>query len=266
MRRGIILRDSLKEVRLALPGARAEVERVELRRFDHRHPARGVGGEDVAARDDKAVERQARVETEERGVGGGLRRLEIGQRRRREVRRAVVRRGAAAHHDAAHCGQLLPPRKFEPVAETFVDPVGRETTDGFERHDSRHRAIIGKAHGLQPMVEGADAEVAAQPFGDARPERGGIAVHRSVSCVMPMPIAALCHAVPPPQVPFAPEVRAAGHMPIRRLRRAQVLIRARSPKGCESCRCDGRQRKPATHLSSQGAASRSRARHVKILK
>src|SRR3546814_8994679 len=76
----------------------------------------------------------------------------------------------------------------------------RKAADGLERHDARQRAIIGKAYGFQPMVEGADAEVAAQPFGDARPERIGIAAHGSTLCVMPMPIAAFCHAVPPPQV------------------------------------------------------------------
>src|SRR3546814_8322269 len=75
MRRGIILRDRLEEVRLALSGARAKIERIELRRLHHRHAARGVGGEDVAARDDEAVERKARVETEQRGIGGdGVRR------------------------------------------------------------------------------------------------------------------------------------------------------------------------------------------------
>src|SRR3546814_19080542 len=85
----------------------------------------------------------------------------------------------------------------------------RKAADGLERHDARQRAIIGKAYGFQPMVEGADAEVAAQPFGDARPERIGIAAHGSTLCVMPMPIAAFCHAVPPPPVPSAPDDRAA---------------------------------------------------------
>src|SRR3546814_18038122 len=84
-----------------------------------------------------------------------------------------------------------------------------------ERHHARQRAIIGKAHGLQPMVEGADAKVAAQPLGDARPKRSGIAAHGSTLCVMPMPIAALYPAVPPPPVPSAPDDRAASHIAIQ---------------------------------------------------
>src|SRR3546814_3991079 len=74
--------------------------------------------------------------------GDGVRRLEIRQRRCRKARRAVLRGSTAAHHDAAHRRQLLPPGEFEPVAEAFVDPVGRKAADGLERHDARQRAII----------------------------------------------------------------------------------------------------------------------------
>src|SRR3546814_5816988 len=71
----------MEQVRLALPGARTEIERVELRRFLHRHAARCVGGEDVAARDDEAVEAELRVDG--RWCRGRGRRFESRQRRRR---------------------------------------------------------------------------------------------------------------------------------------------------------------------------------------
>src|SRR3546814_728652 len=52
------------------------------------------------------------------------------------------------------------------------------------------------------MVEGAGAEVAAQPFGNTWPERGGIAAHRSLSRILPIAMSALPHLVcpldPPP--------------------------------------------------------------------
>src|SRR3546814_6065812 len=89
---------------------------------------------------------------------------------------------------SAHRRQVMPPREFEPVAEAFVDPVRGKAARGLERQDARQGAIIGETHRLQPMVEGAGAEVAAQPFGNARPERGGIAAHRPLSRILPIAI------------------------------------------------------------------------------
>src|SRR3546814_12736595 len=99
---------------------------------------------------------------------------------------------------------MMPPREFEPVAEPFVDPVRRKAARGLERHDARQRAIIGEAHRLQPMVEGADAKVAAQPFGNARPERCGIAAPRLLSRLLSIALSALPHLIcpfPPPSLP-----------------------------------------------------------------
>src|SRR3546814_17746113 len=93
---------------------------------------------------------------------------------------------------------MMPPREFEPVAEPFVGPVRRKAARGLERHDARQRAIIGEAHRFQPMVEGADAKVAAQPFRNARPERCGIAPHRLLSRILPISMSAL----PPLPCPF----------------------------------------------------------------
>src|SRR3546814_7769839 len=89
----------------------------------------------------------------------------------------------------------MPPREFEPVAEAFVEPVRGKAARGLERQDARQGAIIGETHRLQPMVEGAGAEVAAQPFGNARPERGGIAAHRPLSRILPIAMSALPHLV-----------------------------------------------------------------------
>src|SRR3546814_3567889 len=47
------------------------------------------------------------------------------------------------------------------------------------------------------MVEGADAKVAAQPFGNARPERCGIAAHRLLSRILPIAMSALPHLICP---------------------------------------------------------------------
>src|SRR3546814_6759972 len=79
----------------------------------------------------------------------------------------------------------------------FVDPVRGKAARGLERQDARQGAIIGETHRLQPMVEGAGAEVAAQPFGNARPERGGIAAHRPLSRILPIAMSALPHLVCP---------------------------------------------------------------------
>src|SRR3546814_13247093 len=113
----------------------------------------------------------------------------------------------------------MPPREFEPVAEAFVEPVRGKAARGLERQDARQGAIIGETHRLQPMVEGAGAEVAAQPFGNARPERGGIAAHRPLSRILPLAMSALPHLVcpldhPPPIPPTTAQAADAPRPPV----------------------------------------------------
>src|SRR3546814_18998574 len=79
------------------------------------------------------------------------------------------------------------------------------------------------------MVEGAGAEVAAQPFGNARPERGGIAAHRPLSRILPIAMSALPHLVcpldPPPLIPRTPaQVAGAPRALLRRPRRAHAKL------------------------------------------
>src|SRR3546814_11881264 len=77
------------------------------------------------------------------------------------------------------------------------------------------------------MVEGAGAEVAAQPFGNARPERGGIAAHRPLSRILPIAMSALPHLAcpldpPPPRPPPPAHVAGAAPRLLPRLPRPQA--------------------------------------------
>src|SRR3546814_5941390 len=115
------------------------------------------------------------------------------------------------------------------VCSSDLDPVRGKAARGLERQDARQGAIIGETHRLQPMVEGAGAEVAAPPFGNARPERGGIAAHRPLSRILPIAMSALPHLVcpldPPPLIPRTPApVAGAARALLRRLRRAQAKL------------------------------------------
>ena len=131
------------------------------------------------------------------------RRLEAWQRRRGEHGRPLGSGDSAAHRHAAHRGQQLAPRQFEAFAESFVDPVGGKAARGFQRHDARQGAIFGETDGLQPMVEGARAQIAAQPFGHARPKRRGIGIHRFHACFVVTPVPALHHNPCPRYAPTA---------------------------------------------------------------
>src|SRR3546814_15349231 len=98
------------------------------------------------------------------------------------------------------------------------------------------------------MVEGAGAEVAAQPFGNARPERGGIAAHRPLSRILPLAMSALPHLVcpldPPPLIPRTPaHVAGPARALPRRLRRAQAKLPCAWP---ETPRLLSKTRSPAT--------------------
>ena len=52
-----------------------------------------------------------------------LRRRKRGQRLRGEHGGAIARRRAAAHGHAADRRKMMPPRQFEAVAKTLVDPI-----------------------------------------------------------------------------------------------------------------------------------------------